>query len=51
VAGDAASPTRNAAAGATINGSLGVDVNLVPGRPLLAGNYSATLTVSIDPNP
>lgn len=48
---DAASPTRNVAVGTTINGSLGVDVNLVPGKPLLAGTYAATLTVSIDPNP
>lgn len=51
VAGDAISASRNIAVGSTTNGSLRLDVALVPGRPLMAGSYSSILTVSIDPNP
>lgn len=50
-ASDAASSVRHTAAGATLNGSVRVDVNLLAGRPLLAGAYSSLLTLSIDPNP
>ena len=51
VASEVASAGRNTGAGATVNGVIGVDVNLLAGRPLLAGAYSATLTVSVDPSP
>jgi hypothetical protein len=46
---EATSAGHNTASGATLNGSISVDVNLLAGRPLLAGTYGATLTVSIDP--
>ena len=51
VASEASSATRNTTAGATGNGSISVDVNLLAGNPLLAGTYAATLTVAIDPSP
>ncbi len=51
VASEASSVTRNTMAGATVNGSIVVDVNLLAGKPLLAGTYAAILTVSVDPNP
>ena len=50
-ASEAWSGTRHTGAGATVNGAIGVDVNLLAGRPLLAGAYAATLTVSVDPSP
>ena len=49
VASEAWSATRNTGLGTTVNGAIGVDVNLFAGRPLLA--YAATLTVSVDPSP
>ncbi len=51
VASDASSVERNTMAGAVVNGSIGVDVNLLVGKPLLAGTYAAILTVSVDPTP
>jgi hypothetical protein len=51
IASEVASTARNTSIGATVNGSMSVDVNLLAGRPLQAGAYSATLTVSIDPSP
>jgi hypothetical protein len=48
---DVSSTARNTITGATVNGSMGLDVNLLAGKPLIAGTYTATLTVSIDPNP
>jgi hypothetical protein len=48
---DAASGSRNTAAGAVTSGVVRVDVNLIAGKPLLPGTYSSVLTVSIDPNP
>jgi hypothetical protein len=48
---DAASASRNTAAGAVTEGVVRVDVNLLAGKPLLPGTYSSILTVSIDPNP
>jgi hypothetical protein len=51
VSSDAASTSRNTAAGAVTQGVVRVDVNLLAGKPLLPGNYSSVLTVSIDPNP
>ena len=41
---------KNAASGATTNGQIAVDINLVNGQPIIAGAYSGTLTVSIDPS-
>lgn len=51
VASEVSSTARNTGTGATINGSIGIDVTLLAGRPLLAGAYAATLTVSVDPSP
>jgi hypothetical protein len=51
VASEASAGTPNTTSGATVNGSITVDVNLLAGNPLLAGTYAATLTVSIDPSP
>lgn len=48
---DAASASRNTAAGAVTEGVVRVYVNLLAGKPLLPGTYSSILTVSIDPNP
>jgi hypothetical protein len=50
-ASEASSATRNTGLGATVNGAIGVDVNLIAGKPLLAGAYAATLTISVDPSP
>ena len=36
--------------GATISGHIDLDVNLTAGNPVLAGSYSATLTIEVDPN-
>lgn len=41
---------KNAASGATTNGQIDVELNLVNGQPIIAGTYSGTLTVSIDPS-
>ena len=43
------SVTKNVASGATTNGTIDVDVNLVDGNPIIAGSYTGTLRVSIDP--
>ena len=51
MASEASSAATNTMAGATVNGSIRVDVNLLVGNPLLAGTYAAILTVSVDPNP
>lgn len=51
VASNASSVGRNTAAGATVNGVIGVNINMLAGNPLLAGAYSATLTVSVEPGP
>ena len=47
----ATSAARHVVSGATTNGSVRLDVNLLRNRPLLPGTYSSTLTLSIDPNP
>ena len=47
----AASVSRHIASGASTNGSVRLDVNLLRGGPLLPGTYTTTLTLSIDPNP
>lgn len=44
------SSQKNVASGATRDGQILIDVNLLKGQPILAGNYSGTLTVSIDPS-
>lgn len=44
------SSQKNVASGATTSGQIDVDVNLVNGQPIIAGSYSGTLTVSIDPS-
>jgi hypothetical protein len=44
------SGSKNIAAGVTSNESINVDVNLLDGNPIIAGSYSGTLTVTIDPN-
>jgi hypothetical protein len=51
VPGEASSVTRNTSSGATVDGSISVDVSLLAGEPLLAGTYAAILTLSIDPSP
>jgi spore coat protein U-like protein len=51
VASEAVSAARNTGTGATVNGSIGLNVNLLADKPLLAGSYAATLTVAVDPNP
>ena len=48
---DAVSTLPNVVSGATIDGSVRIDVNLIAGRPLLAGAYASLLTLSIDPIP
>jgi hypothetical protein len=48
---DVISAARNVAVGAMADGTLRLDVALVPGKPLLSGTYSSVLTISIDPNP
>lgn len=49
-ASQASSPTKNTASGVTSNGTINVNVNLLNGNPIIAGSYSNTLTVTIDPN-
>jgi hypothetical protein len=49
-ASQATSPTKNTPSGATPNGTINVDVNLMNGNPIIAGSYRSTLTVTIDPN-
>jgi hypothetical protein len=44
------SATKNVSSGVTTNGTIGVNVNLVNGNPVIGGSYSGTLTVTIDPN-
>lgn len=46
----ASSATKNVASGATTNGTIGVNVNLLNGNPIIGGSYRGTLTVTIDPN-
>jgi len=48
-ASQADSRHRNVAHGPTLNGSISVGINLLRGKPLIAGSYSGTLTVAIDP--
>lgn len=43
------STSYNVGSGTTINGSVGVNVNLLAGQPLRSGNYTGTLTVTVDP--
>ena len=50
-ASEASSTMRSTTMGATVNGSVSVEVNLLAGRPLVAGTYAATLTISVDPSP
>jgi hypothetical protein len=49
-ASQASSATKNIASGVTSNGTIGVNVNLLNGNPIIAGSYRSTLTVTIDPN-
>jgi hypothetical protein len=51
LASEASSGTANTTTGATVDGSISVDVNLLAGQPLLAGSYAATLTLAIEPSP
>jgi hypothetical protein len=48
-AASADSSGKNTANGATPSGTVSVDVNLVPGNPVIAGSYSGILTVTVDP--
>jgi hypothetical protein len=48
-ASKADSQYKNVAHGPTLNGSISVGINLLKGKPLIAGTYSGTLTVAIDP--
>ncbi len=50
VASQVTSATKNTPSGVTTNGTIGVDVNLLNGNPIIAGSYRGTLTVTIDPN-
>jgi hypothetical protein len=49
-ASQASSATKNTPSGVTANGTIGVNVNLLRGNPIIAGSYQGTLTVTIDPN-
>jgi hypothetical protein len=49
-AASADSASKNTGSGATPNGTVSVDVNLVPGNPVIAGSYSGILTVTVDPD-
>jgi hypothetical protein len=49
-ASQTSSATKNTASGATSNGTINVNVNLLNGNPIIAGSYKNTLTVTIDPN-
>ena len=44
------SPYKNVVSGPTLNASFDVVINLLRGSPVIAGTYSGTLTVAIDPN-
>lgn len=44
------SPTRNQGSGIGSTGSVALSINLVPGRQIVAGSYTGTLTVAIDPS-
>lgn len=48
--GVALSPTRNQGSGAGTPGSMSLSVNLLSGNQIVAGSYSGTLTVAIDPS-
>jgi hypothetical protein len=50
LASQADSATKNVPSGVTTSGTIGVDVNLVDGNPIIAGGYQGTLVVTIDPN-
>ena len=50
VASEASSTMRSTTMGATVNGSMSVDVNLLAGKPSWRG-LSATLTISVDRAP
>ncbi len=50
VEANADSAAKNTTAGATTNGSIDVDVNLVNGNPVIAGTYTGILRVTIDPS-
>lgn len=41
---------NNLSSGPTLNGTINVGINLLRGKPLIAGTYSSTLTVAIDPD-
>jgi len=43
------SANYNVLSGTTVGGTVGVDVNLIQGQPLRSGNYTGTLTVTVDP--
>lgn len=49
-ASQATSATKNTPSGVTTSGTIGVNVNLVDGNPIIAGSYQSTLIVTIDPN-
>lgn len=46
----ATSTATNVGSGAVTGATITVDVNLLAGQPILAGDYSAVLTVTIDPS-
>ncbi|MBA2127421.1 hypothetical protein DLM45_14500 [Hyphomicrobium methylovorum] len=50
IASQADSGSKNVGSGATSNGNINVDVNLLSGNPIISGNYSGVLKVTIDPN-
>lgn len=50
-AGDDSDVSTSTSSAATSSGSMDVDINLVPGNTLLAGSYSAVLTVRLTPQP
>jgi hypothetical protein len=43
------STSTNVGSGTTVNGSFGVNVNLLAGQRLRSGTYSSVLTVTVDP--
>ncbi len=47
--GTATSASYNVLSGTTVGGTVGVDVNLIPGQPLQSGTYTGILTVTVDP--
>ena len=50
VAKTATSASKNATSGAISNGTVLVDIGLIDGNRLIAGSYSSTLMVTIDPS-